>query len=179
MVTRHINSIFNSVSYKIGDILIDPGDEWEGFQNVGIVLLTHAHFDHIYGLNRVIELNPNAIVITNEYGALMLTDDKLNLSRFEGKSFVFNHLKNIRIVSDDDILNVYNEQIRIYETPGHNPSCITYVVGENVFTGDAYIPGLKTVTNFPKGNKEMAEESVKRIINISTNKIIYPGHHIK
>lgn len=48
------------MSYRVNDALIDARDQWDGFYNISVVLLTHAHFDHIYGPNRVIELNPTS-----------------------------------------------------------------------------------------------------------------------
>ncbi len=79
-IRNHVNSLFNSVSYRIGEVLIDPGDEWEGYKGVKAVLLTHAHFDHIYGLNRVAELNPEVRVYTTSFGREMLMSDKKNMS---------------------------------------------------------------------------------------------------
>lgn len=84
----YINSVFSSKSYRIGSILIDPGDEWEGFENVDAVLLTHAHFDHIYGLNRVVELNPEVKIFTNTAGQEALLNDRLNMSRYHETPFV-------------------------------------------------------------------------------------------
>lgn len=106
MVQSLVNSIFNSQSYSVHGILIDPGDEWEAFYGVAAVLLTHAHFDHIYGLNRVIELNPSALVYTNQYGREALLSDRKNMSRYHGSSFVFAYPENIRIVSDGSILRI-------------------------------------------------------------------------
>ncbi len=50
------------MSYAFSRVLVDPGDVWEGFKNVSAVLLTHAHFDHIYGLNELLEISPEAKV---------------------------------------------------------------------------------------------------------------------
>ena len=91
----YINSVFSSKSYRIGSILIDPGDEWEGFENVDAVLLTHAHFDHIYGLNRVVELNPGVKIFTNTAGQEALLNDRLNMSRYHETPFVLEYPENI------------------------------------------------------------------------------------
>lgn len=174
--SSHINSIFNSVSYRVGNILIDAGDEWEGFRNVSLILLTHAHFDHIYGLNRAMELNPEALVITNGKGAQMLANDKLNLSRYHETPFTFKYPERIKLVTDSEKLKYEGKEIEIFETPGHNPSCLTFIIDENVFTGDAYIPGLKTVTNLPMGDKDEADESINKILSLSEGKNILAGH---
>lgn len=45
-----------------------------------------------------------------------------------------------------------------------------------MFTGDAYIPGVKVVTKLPKGNRKLAAESIERIESLAKGKNICPGH---
>lgn len=51
------------------------------------VLLTHAHFDHIYGLNEIIALFPTTKVYTNEFGKRMLLNEK-----DESQNIMIHHL---------------------------------------------------------------------------------------
>ena len=174
-----VNSIFNSISYRISDTIIDPGDEWEGFEDVEAVLLTHAHFDHIYGLNRLLELNPEAKVYTNEAGKEMLLNAKKNLSFYHATPFMFRHPEKIVTVSDGDEVELGENVIaKAVFTPGHNPSCITWIVCDNLFTGDAYIPGVKTVTNLPTSNKKDTLDSEQLIIELAQGRTIRPGHKV-
>ncbi|MBD5356720.1 MAG: MBL fold metallo-hydrolase [Bacteroides sp.] len=176
-IESHVNGLFSSVSYRVGQILFDPGDEWAGFHGVKTVMLTHAHFDHIYGLNKVIELNPDVEVLTNEAGRQMLLDARKNLSYYHEDSFVISKPECIRVMDDNqEMESGGNMTVRAIFTPGHNPSCITWIVGDCLFTGDSYIPGIKTVTNLPGGNKRHAEESLAVIKNLADSKKIYPGH---
>lgn len=168
------------MTYKIRGILIDPGDFCELFENVEGVLLTHAHFDHIYGLNEVIRFNPGVRIYTNDYGKGLLLDAKKNLSRYHDSEFIIADSSSIVIVQN-------NQDIRITEeitatpifTPGHNPSCITWKIQDMLFTGDTFIPGVKTVTNLPGGNRRLAEESIALIKELSKTHTLYPGHKIK
>ena len=175
-VLSNINSIFNSVTYRIGQILVDPGDEFYGFQNIKAVLLTHAHFDHIYGLNRVVELNRDCMVFTNQAGADMLADPRRNLSKYHESPFIFQYPQKIKIVKEGDFMEVDGLNVKVYETPGHNPSCLTFIINDNVFSGDAYIPGIKTITNLPDGNQEQALVSMRRIVVLAEGKALHPGH---
>lgn len=141
------------------------------------VLLTHAHFDHIYGLNELLEKFPDCLVYTNDAGREAMLNDKKNLSRYRETPFIFNYPQQIRIVNDGDSINLSDTMIAgVHETTGHHPSCLTFVMGDNVFTGDAYIPGIKVVTNLPGGNKQQADESVVSILLLAQSKIIHPGH---
>lgn len=178
-IKRHVNSIFNSVSYRVGNILLDPGDEWEGFKAVDAVLLTHAHFDHIYGINRVIELNPDIQIYTNLPGKKLLMDSKKNLSRYHETPFVISNLDCIWEIQDgQEIMIGDNIGAKAVFTPGHNPSCITWLIGDMIFTGDSYIPNVKTIVNLPQSNKEQALASEQLVLKLSRDKTIYPGHDI-
>lgn len=180
MVNSHVNSLFGSVSYRIGNLLIDPGDEWYGMDSVEAILLTHAHFDHIYGLNHVIEKNPNAKVYTNAIGAEMLVDAKKNLSKYHEKAFILATPDSIVIVNDiDEIEFTDGIKVKALFTPGHNPSCISWQIGDNLFTGDSYIPGIKTVTNLPGADKKQALESEAKLKRLGERYQIFPGHYIE
>lgn len=184
-----INSFFTSCTYVIkctekDGWIVDCGDVvplmpiLEGMQ-LGGVLLTHAHFDHIYGLNELLSRFPETFVYTNKSGAEALLNDKKNMSRYHETPFVFKYPYNIRIVDDGDEINLGNEtKAHVVATPGHHPSCLTFIVGDAIFTGDAFIPGVKVVTNLPKGNKLLAEQSVELIKTLAIGKTIYPGHPI-
>lgn len=178
-INYYINSFFSSVSYRIYNLLVDPGDEWEGFKDVEAVLLTHAHFDHIYGLNRLLELNPEATVYTNEAGREMLLNAKKNLSQYHETPFVFEYADRIVVVNDDDEVGLGDDiKAKAVFTPGHSPNCITWIVGDKLFTGDSYIPGVKTVTNLPGCDKTLAKESERLINKLAEGRTIYPGHKV-
>lgn len=180
MVNSHVNSLFGSVSYRIGNLLIDPGDEWYGMDSVEAILMTHAHFDHIYGLNHVIEKNPMAKVYTNAIGAEMLVDSRKNLSKYHENPFTFDKPQNIVIVNDNDEIEFTDGiKTKAMFTPGHNPSCTTWLIGDNLFTGDSYIPGIKTVTNLPGADKKQALESEAKLKRLGERYQIFPGHYIE
>lgn len=165
------------MSYALNGILMDPGDEWQGFECVSKVLLTHAHFDHIYGLNKLIKISPSVKVYTNGYGKQMLLDARKNMSYYHETPFVFENTENIVVIEDGDEIKLDNDQIaKAVFTPGHNPSCITWIIEDAIFTGDSFIPGIKTVTNLPGGNKSQALESQNLIKSLAICKTIYPGH---
>lgn len=167
------------MSYAFDGIIIDPGDVWKGFDNVSAVLLTHAHFDHIYGLNELLKITTSTKVYTNEAGREMLLNAKKNLSFYHETPFEFDYPDSIVTVNDGEEVDLgCGLTAKAIFTPGHNPSCITWIIDDATFTGDSYIPGNKTVTNLPKGNKSQAIESEALIKCLSTGKTIYPGHNV-
>ena len=80
-------------------------------------------------------------------------------------------------LNEGDKIDLYPDiTLNVLATPGHCPSCLTYYTDNYIFTGDSYIPGIKVVTNLPKGNKSQAQESVKKIKGLMENRTICPGH---
>lgn len=183
-----INSIFKSITYilPVGNqkdcYLVDCGDVEKviekGFYVRG-VLLTHAHTDHIYGLNRLMEVFPLAYVYTNVEGNYGLQNPKWNFSRYHEdiEDFVFSRPENVRILDEGCSLDISGLNVKVLSTPGHEPSCLSYIIGNNLFTGDAYIPGIKVVTNFPRSDKLLAQESLSRLQILESSGLkIMPGH---
>lgn len=140
------------------------------------VLLTHTHFDHIYGLNELLLYDPNIPVFTSFEGKEGVYSDKLNFSKYHNTSFVFKG-SNIVCVGEEDVIPLWpGINAIVLKTPGHDWSCLSYEIGDVLFTGDAYIPGLKVITSFPKSNKQEAINSEQRIISRNHIRTIYPGH---
>lgn len=185
-VHQIINSIFESntfiLTYENKCWIVDIGDTdkisdfiSDKYELKG-VLLTHSHFDHIYGINDFHKKFPNCKIYTSEYGETALKDAKKNLSFYHEQAIEYLE-DNVQILKEGDKIELFpNIYLEVLETPGHCPSCLTYYTDNYIFTGDSYIPNLKVVTNLPKGNKIQAQESLERIKELAKNRIIYPGH---
>ncbi len=180
-----VNSIFRSCSYVLcqdgNSWLVDCGDVDQILPlidgNLRGVLLTHAHFDHIYGLNQLLVLYPKVSIYTNQAGIVNLLSDKLNFSRYYGDPIVLSEPSNVCCVSDmQDVALFEGASAQAVFTPGHSPCCVTWKLADALFTGDSYIPGVKTVTNIPHSDKALAMESEALIKLMAEHRTIYPGH---
>ena len=189
-----VNSVFTSKTYILAQEggssvwLVDCGDVAplmdyllsfvdSSFQIKG-VLLTHVHYDHIYGLPRLTEMFPSVRVYTNEYGKKALTDIRLNYSKYHNDPIVYES-ENVMTCDKGSVIELFDGvQAKVHHTPGHSPSCLTYEVGDYLFTGDAYIPGIKVVTTLKGGDKEKAAESVERILRLAEGKVVCAGHEV-
>lgn len=188
------NSLMNSITYilLLEDVdycvLIDCGYSEDLIptlerlgKRVNAVFLTHTHYDHINGLNILIERYPDALVYTNEDGRSALTDTKKNLSKYHPEivPFVFEHTENFRNIEEGEIDIFDGEKMQVLFSPGHDVTCFSFIVGNNLFTGDAYIPGVKTVMNFPRSNKKNALASLEILITFEKHGYkVYPGHYL-
>ena len=186
------NRVFNSRTYILSKEghdavwLVDCGDtdrvleQIEGKKTVEGVLLTHAHSDHIYGLEALLKHFPQVKIYTNEAGVEALKSPQLNISRYHSEypDISIEAPENITLLKDGDTFELLGSPVTVYETPGHAPSCLIYLIEDKAFTGDAYIPGVKVFTGFPHSNREQAAESVERILQLTTNCLIMPGHTV-
>lgn len=183
-----VNSFFDSMTWLLSETesnqvwIVDCGDvepivEKIGNREIVGVLLTHAHFDHIYGLPELLKRYPDCRIYTNEIGRETLADARLNLSLYHETPLTVDGPQVQICVEGDEITLFEDVTAKVYETPGHHPSCLTFMIQDYLFTGDAYIPDVKVVTNLPKGNKKLAEQSVERIFKMAEGKIIRSGHY--
>lgn len=188
VIYQVINTVFNSCDYVIKQEhqswLVDCGDVDRICKMIDGdlcgVLLTHVHFDHIYGLNQLLSIFPEVPIFTNQQGRDGLLDDKENLSRYHETPFVLDRPENIQVVGDGEMVKLFDDvSARAVFTPGHHPSCVTWMMEDAVFTGDSYIPGIKTVTILPQGDKTLAAQSELLIRELSEHSEIYPGHPLK
>lgn len=183
-----VNSVFSSNTYLISSDessdswLVDCGDMdkvmkiFPDGNRIRGLFLTHTHFDHIYGINELARLFPECLIYTSEYGATAIRSSKLNLSRYHECPVEYVGDK-LRVLKEGDIVMLYDGvEMSVIETPGHCPSCLSYMTDEWFFSGDSYIPGLKVVTNLSKGDKALAQMSVEKIKSIVDDRMLFPGH---
>lgn len=187
-VKQIVNNIFTSNTWMLFDDcydycwLVDIGDYKKvsdalpsGIEVKGL-LLTHTHFDHTYGINKLHEAHPECRVYTAEYGKIALYDEKKNFSKYHVASFTYNG-DDVEVLNEGDQLEIFPGTIlTAYATPGHCPSCLTYVLDNWIFTGDAYIPDIKVVTKLPGGNRIQAKQSKEIILKLAVGKVICAGH---
>ena len=150
-------------------------------KRVKAVFLTHAHYDHIYGLNMLLDHFPESLVYTNEEGREALTDIKKNFSKYHPEivPFIFEHTENVRLLEEGERALFDDEKMQVLFTPGHDVTCFSFIIGNDLFTGDAYIPGVKTVMTFPRSNKIDAVASLERLKALEREEyIIRPGHFL-
>jgi len=190
-IKRFVNKIFNSNTFLLTKKeeenvwIIDPGDssslisDWikNEKRNLAGVLLTHAHFDHIYGLNHLIEVFPSAEIYASPFAKEIMASPKLNGSLYQEIPFTI-HKPSYNFIGEGDTINLWKTTILfVYETPGHSPDCLSFFVENMLFTGDAFIPGVKVFTKLTNGNKFTAERSIQKIFDFFDSKtLIYPGH---
>lgn len=164
-------------------VVVDPSHDYDGIVNyikknqfnLKAVLLTHGHFDHFRGVDRLIN-EYNCPLYVGFYDAEMIQDPNLNCSVMLGEQYYVK--SNPLTVSDGEVLNLLKEDINVLETPGHTRGSITYYFKDSkiMFTGDFLFHTSAGRCDLPSGDNHQMEESFSRIAKFAPEIKIYPGH---
>ncbi|MCX7956289.1 MAG: MBL fold metallo-hydrolase [Endomicrobia bacterium] len=180
------NSYLYKDPHSNSAVLIDPGGKANEILeviksnniNVEKIILTHGHYDHIKDLeNFVKNLNVEVLLHREEYEIVL--DDTLNLSNFLEVKLSLKD-KNIKWVKveDTDIITCGKQRLYVLHTPGHTKGSIClYIKDRYLFTGDTLFCGSVGRTDFPTGDLEILDKSLKRIFSLSPYIQFFPGHN--
>lgn len=145
--------------------LVDPSwepekllDEIKDFENI-IVILTHTHFDHMDGIDKIIaEVNPKIYVHGTESKIIKeLTSQVIE-------------------VKDNEVIKVGDINIKVIHTPGHTPGGICLYFDNKIITGDTLFIGAVGRTDFPGGDLNELQNSLRKLMKLPDDTKIYPGH---
>ena len=189
---RFVNSRFTSNTYIISCAdseniwIVDPGDtkvvfEWMYNHSKTIVsgiLLTHGHFDHIYGVNDILSRFPACVVyVANAYGREVLSDPKKNASKYteEGPLAV---LASAHVSLYAEGMKLWDDTpMKVLYTPGHSDDSVCLIVNDMLFTGDTLIKDVRTVTKLKTGSREKLMETIALLETFKGQGLtVYPGH---
>lgn len=143
---------------------------------VSVILLTHAHFDHILSLERVRKAT-GAPLAAHRYDAPALADPSISyMSQYEGKNSPEEPPESL--LDDGDTITIGESVLRVMHTPGHTPGSVIYISEEPRFilSGDTLFAGSVGRCDLFGGDEEALHESLERIKALSGNYTVLPGH---
>ena len=169
------------ISTEMAAVVIDPGfDRPETLEFLKdnsdkerLILLTHAHFDHIGGAETLREKTGVKIGI-GELDADGLADTDINLSDIFHANIV--PFKPDLVFKNGDIIKVGDIEFKVIGTPGHTEGGICYLTGDCLFSGDTLFENSVGRTDFPGGDIKALKRSVKKLMTLPADTKVYPGH---
>lgn len=116
---------------------------------------THVHADHVTAASRLREATGCTSVLHASAGvacADMLVDDGARIP-------------------------VGDLEITVLHTPGHTDACVSYLIGDRVFTGDALLIDGCGRTDFQAGDAGRLYDSIHhKLFSLPGDTLVYPGH---
>ena len=139
-----------------------------------MILLTHGHFDHIFGAD-LLRRKYHVPLAIHEADGDMLGDPMKNASAlFFGERHVYRPAD--RLLRDGDEITVGDSTVRVLHTPGHTPGSVCYCMGKDCVTGDTLFCESIGRTDLPGGSTEGMSRSLERLSAEADDVQIYPGH---
>lgn len=163
-------------------VIVDPGDQGnrilsylreEGLELEGI-LLTHGHFDHIMAVKDILE-NYHVPVYAFEEEQDLLEDARLNCSVQLGQMTT---VAGASYKTGKDTFEAAGFPVKLIETPGHTKGSCCYYFEKNgcLFSGDTLFMESVGRTDLPTGNGQKIIESVKSLMELPADTIVFTGH---
>lgn len=160
--------------YLIGDrekrecVMVDPA--WEvktvldeaqkdGMKVTG-ALVTHAHFDHVNGLDEF----------------LKDVKGKIYCHQAEAEFLKF-WQSDLKPVESGARLKVGEIEITFLHTPGHTPGSQCFLIENHLVSGDTLFIQACGRCDLPGGNPEEMYNSLKRLSELDDSVVLYPGHN--
>lgn len=141
------------------------------------ILLTHGHFDHIFGVYGL-QSETGAKVVIHHKDAGHLLDPKKSLA--EGNFPETQYPVNADLlVKDGDVLMLGDEKIKVMSTPGHTMGSVCYILEKDrvIFSGDTLFCMTAGRTDFFDGDDELMKQSLKSLIALEGDYRVLPGHN--
>ena len=164
-------------------LVVDPADAGaqiyealtgKGF-SVSAILLTHGHFDHIWGSKALRELSGAEIYALSEEAALC-ENAKLNVSNWAGRPYT---VTPDVLLKDGEVREIAGISFRVIATPGHTAgSCCYYFEEAGILVcGDTIFKESVGRSDFPTGDEETLLASIReKVLKLPDTVRLYPGH---
>ncbi len=138
------------------------------------VLETHAHADHLSGSQGLAE----------RFGAQVAIGERIQeVQRFFGGLFQRADLTGDgaafdKLLADGEVLQAGSLSVKVLATPGHTPACMSYLIGDALFTGDAlFMPDYGTGRcDFPNGSADQLYASIQKLYALPDGTRVFVGH---
>lgn len=166
-------------------VLIDAGGDVDVLRkavdkagvNLKAVWLTHGHLDHAGGAQDLREQLGLPII-----GPTEQDDFWLEGIEQQCKTYGLSGLRNVKPdewLAEDQTLTLGEEQVQIFETPGHTPGHIVFyhAAQKLAWVGDVIFAGSIGRTDFPKGDHATLIRSItEKLWPLGNDVRFIPGH---
>ena len=161
-------------------LIIDPADTLPNLDEIlnqndctlDAIVLTHAHFDHISGVDKIVnKFGCDVYLNPNEFDFLL--DPDLNSSSAFYMDVTCNANAKPLIEGKNEIAGFEVEAIYC---PGHSIGSTVLKIEDCLFTGDVLFQGSIGRMDLATGSVTSMKQSLKKLAQFNKDYKVYPGH---
>ncbi|MFC4601916.1 MBL fold metallo-hydrolase [Cohnella hongkongensis] len=164
-------------------VVIDPGTadralmrKLDGLK-VEAILLTHAHFDHIGGVDQLRKKYGCPVYLHPAEQDWLTDAGKNGSARWADITPPITTEPAEHGLEDGQELELIGETFRVKHTPGHSPGSVSFMVGDLLFAGDALFRRSVGRTDLPGGSQEQLSRSIReKLYTLPEDTLVLPGH---
>lgn len=143
---------------------------------VKYILITHGHFDHVLGINKM-KKALNAKVYVSAADREQVENTRKVMTMFGLPTDGVEDPVLDGDLTEAGMMTLGGEEIKVIETPGHTPGGVCYLIGGDLFSGDTLFRGTIGRTDLPGGSFEEIKHSVvDKLFALEENINVHPGH---
>ena len=163
-------------------VIIDAGGTDRVFMNyleenkiiVRAILLTHGHFDHIFGAKELKE-KFGAEIYIHDYDYELTSSTEKSLAYWVDEEF-FTPFSADKTFLSDDIISVAGMDFKVMHCPGHTRGSSCFIINDNIFTGDALFCGSIGRSDVYGSDPVIQKAALKQFCELSGDYNLYCGH---
>jgi glyoxylase-like metal-dependent hydrolase (beta-lactamase superfamily II) len=125
------------------------------------VLLTHAHHDHMGGVETLMAKTGAVLYLHRDEMPLFSRQSRLTPDGF---------------VKEDFEISIGRLRFKAVSTPGHTPGGVTYLSEGLCFVGDALFAGSTGRSMSPQGYQSLLTSLRQKVLSLPDETVILPGH---
>lgn len=139
-----------------------------------MLLLTHGHFDHIFGVKECSAKYGIPVYMDQEDNFTIQHDFSKNFGLKEPDSSF-----STEPLEDGQALHFGNTEFKVITTPGHTPGCVCFYDEKDkvLFSGDTLFAGSIGRTDHPGGDYDKLIVSLMdKLMGLPGDTTVFPGH---
>ena len=142
------------------------------------VLLTHGHFDHVWGVERLREVFPELPVYLHPADKDIMDAFARGVPGMQGLSFLRHDFPSLAL-ADGQRLSLGGAEWTVLHTPGHTPGSVCFHCADDnlLLSGDTLFAGCIGRTDLPGGDYDALMRSIReKLLVLPGDTDVIPGH---